>query len=89
MSTLTPKQIVAIRAEAPENARSRLVDIEEAETVADAQKQTERAKDYISTLREYELIEHAEFKALNGEADKALQDWARAHPQLWYSMTDK
>ena len=89
MATLTPEKIAAIRAEAPENARSRLVDIEEAETVADAQKQTERAKDYISTLREYELIEHTAFKALNGEADKALQDWARAHPDLWWAVKDQ
>lgn len=82
MAELTPEQIAAIRAEAPKNARSRFVDIAESATAEDAQKHTEQAKAYISTLREYQLIEHAEFKALDQEADSALRDWAEAHPKL-------
>lgn len=79
MATLTPEQIAAIRAEAPENARGKLLDITESATEEDAQKHTEQAKAYISTLREYLLIEHAEFKALDQGADQALRDWAKAH----------
>lgn len=54
----------------------------ELQTELEAEKAVAHAKGYISGLRYSQLIEHADFKSMDGALDKALSDWHWKHGKL-------
>ena len=68
--------------DAKHRVKCTIEDLNEIQTELAAEKAVAHAKGYISGLRYNQLIEHADFKSLDGGLDIALSDWHRKHDVL-------